>query len=57
MGLVHLKIPKGKEMMGQSVESDKYGWEWHDDSSRGPPSRKPIPKGDPLSRAQCQPPR
>jgi hypothetical protein len=29
----------------------------HDDSSRGPPSRKPIPKGDPLTRAQCQLPK
>jgi hypothetical protein len=35
-------------MGGQSVESDKYDWEWHDGSPRGPPSRKPIPKGDHL---------
>jgi hypothetical protein len=30
------------------VESGKYDREWHDDLSRGPPSRKPIPKGDHL---------
>jgi hypothetical protein len=30
------------------VENDKYGREWHDDSSRRPPNRKPIPKGDHL---------
>jgi hypothetical protein len=30
------------------VESGKYDCEWHDDLSRGPPGRKPIPKGDHL---------
>jgi hypothetical protein len=30
------------------MEIGKYGWEWHDDSSKGNPSRKPIPKGDHL---------
>jgi hypothetical protein len=44
-------------MKGCSVESDKYGQEWHDDSSRGTSSRKHIPKGDPLTRVQCQPPK
>jgi hypothetical protein len=39
------------------MESDKYGQEWNDESSRGPPSSKPIPKGDPLTRVQCQPPK
>jgi hypothetical protein len=43
---------RDKEMRGLSVESDKYGWEWHDEFSRGRPSNKPIPKGDPLARAQ-----
>jgi hypothetical protein len=32
------------------VENGKYGLEWYDDMSRGPPSRKPIPKGDLLGR-------
>jgi hypothetical protein len=40
--------PKDKDMGGRSVESDKYGREWHDELSRGPPSIKPIPKGDHL---------
>jgi hypothetical protein len=35
------------------MESKKYGKAWHDDSFRGPPSRKHIPKGDPLARVQC----
>jgi hypothetical protein len=39
------------------VESGKYGREWHDDLSKGPHSSIHIPKGDPLARAQCQPPR
>jgi hypothetical protein len=30
------------------VESGKYDREWHDELSRGPPSSKPIPKGDHL---------
>ena len=30
------------------MESDKYGREWHGELSRGPPSGKPIPKGDQL---------
>jgi len=46
--LVHLKIRKGKEMRGWSVESDNYGQEWNDESLRGPHSIKLIPKGDQL---------
>ena len=30
------------------MESDKYCREWNDGSSTGPPSSKPIPKGDHL---------
>jgi hypothetical protein len=51
LGSIHPKIQKGKEKSGWSLESEKYGWEWHDASSRGPPSSKPIPKGYPLTRA------
>lgn len=35
-------------MGGRSVEIDKHGQEWKDESLRGPPSRKPIHKGEHL---------
>jgi hypothetical protein len=38
------------------MESGKYGWEWQDDLSKGPSNRILIPKGDRLTRVQCQPP-